>query len=295
VQEDATGSSGLVRRLERYYDTMPRAQADVEDHGPFTLFVSRMPWPLYARPRLGCRDGFGVADVAAVRRRQEELGLPVRFEWTHEAAPSLAEVATRAGLSVERYPLLVLDELAPAASPPGIRVRFLEADDAALALAVAAVDVAFSPRQGNDSTRDDTAQGDTAPDDTALRDELARNLPPGRLALIREHIRAGQQRWAVAEDESGPVAGGSYRPYGDAAELMGIATLRSRRQRGIGSAVTAALAADARRHGVVLVFLSAGSADAARIYERLGFRRVATACAAVPPSGPVQGDDSGSG
>lgn len=279
MHENATrGTSDLVCRLETYYDTMPRTQADVEDHGPFTLFVSRMPWPLYARPRLGHTDSFDVLDVTAVRRRLEELRQPVRFEWTHEAAPSLVEVMTEAGLSVERYPLLVLDELVPAEPPPGVRVRFMEAEDDALAAAVAAVDIGFSPGEGDDLSR---------------RDELARNLPPGRLALIREHIRAGHQRWAVAEDASGPVAGGSYQPCDGVAELMGIATIPSRRQRGIGSAITAALSADALRHGVALVFLSAGSADAARIYERLGFRRVATACAAVLPSGPTASSGDG--
>ena len=43
----------LLARLERYYDEAPRANADTEEHGPFTVFVSRGGWPYYARPRLG--------------------------------------------------------------------------------------------------------------------------------------------------------------------------------------------------------------------------------------------------
>ena len=53
-----------------------------------------------------------------------------------------------------------------------------------------------------------------------------------------------------------------------------------RDQRG---AVTAELAADARRGGADLVLLSAGDDDVARLYGRLGFVRVGTAYIAEPP------------
>jgi hypothetical protein len=43
-----------------------------------------------------------------------------------------------------------------------------------------------------------------------------------------------------------------------------------------------ALVADARSRGVGIIFLSAGDDDIARIYTRLGFRRVATALIAEP-------------
>jgi predicted GNAT family acetyltransferase len=46
--------------------------------------------------------------------------------------------------------------------------------------------------------------------------------------------------------------------------------------------VTAALARRLLDTGTDLVFLSAASEDAARIYLRAGFRRVGTACMAEP-------------
>jgi hypothetical protein len=42
--------------------------------------------------------------------------------------------------------------------------------------------------------------------------------------------------------------------------------------------VTGALVEDAIARGVETVFLSAGSESIARVYGRLGFKRIATAC-----------------
>jgi predicted GNAT family acetyltransferase len=61
---------------------------------------------------------------------------------------------------------------------------------------------------------------------------------------------------------------------------VGVATLPAMRRRGLGAAVTGALVADALEHGARIVFLSAGSGEIARVYGRLGFQRVATACIA---------------
>ena len=61
-----------------------------------------------------------------------------------------------------------------------------------------------------------------------------------------------------------------------------IAVLPRARRRGIGAAVTAALAADATASGVTTVFLSAGSPQVAELYRRVGFVRVGTACVAEP-------------
>ena len=84
-----------------------------------------------------------------------------------------------------------------------------------------------------------------------------------------------------------PVAGGGHSPRGTVTEITGVATLPAYRRRGIGAAVTDALCRDAAGRGVGMVFLSAGSGDVARVYQRVGFARVGTACIAEPaaPSG----------
>ena len=79
----------LLARLERYYDEAPRANADSEEHGPFTIFVSRAGWPYYARPRLGYTDDITPDEVTSVLARLEELGLPSvdRVGARHHAVP----------------------------------------------------------------------------------------------------------------------------------------------------------------------------------------------------------------
>lgn len=55
-------------------------------------------------------------------------------------------------------------------------------------------------------------------------------------------------------------------------------------RQGLALGVTAALVAQALERGARTVFLSAGDEDVARVYGRIGFRRVATALIAEPPA-----------
>ena len=64
--------------------------------------------------------------------------------------------------------------------------------------------------------------------------------------------------------------------------MTGVGTLPSARRRGIGVALTGRLVEDARGRGAAIVFLSAADDDVARLYERLGFRRIGTACFGLP-------------
>ena len=270
--------TATLSRLESYYDLVPRSKTKVEEFDEFTLFVSTGAWPYYARPRLGFTGPFTLAAVGAVRERQRELRVPESFEWVHEVHPDLVDAATRAGLVVEQRPLLVHDLPVDVAPPTGISIRFVAADDPDLARAVAAVDIGFGT-PGSEI-------GSAGPTE---RDEHADSMPKDRLAHFRDQIAGGLLRWAVAEDASGPVGGGSYHPRGDVTELTGISTLPSARRGGIGTAVTAALTADAIANGVTLAFLSAGSLGAARVYEQAGFRLAGTACVAAPPASDAEG------
>ena len=261
----------LLGRIEGYFDSAPRSAADVEQHGAFTLFVSRIPWRFYARPRLDLAEDVGADDVAAVRARQRELGVREAFEWVAETTPSLIGAARGAGLQVLQVPLLALDAAAwtPPPAPPGVGLRMLGADDDALPAAQAVVELAFAR--------------ELSPHTVGVEERELAQARLGDLDFLRERLRSGLTAMAVAESEAdGVLAAGSHQPVGDVTEILAVGTLPVARRRGIGAAVTGRLVEDARERGVEVVFLSAADDDVARIYERLGFRRLGTACFASP-------------
>ncbi|MEU9511244.1 GNAT family N-acetyltransferase [Micromonospora sp. NPDC048169] len=269
----------VLARLERFYDAVPRDGARTEEHGALVLFVrDGAGWPFYARPRPDATEPPTLADVTAVRARQRELGLPEAFEWVHEHQPDLLAVARSAGLGVLEAPLMLLE---PERLPePGtfsdVPVRVLDpgdpgfATDIALRRAVAAVGFANGG----------TARGDAGP---AERDAALAQLDMAALEEEATRVADGRRVSVLAElPEEGAVASGMAMRVDDVAEIAGVATLPSARQRGLGAAVTATLARELLAAGTGLIFLSAGSEDIARVYLRVGFRRVGTACVAEP-------------
>jgi GNAT superfamily N-acetyltransferase len=266
--------AGLLERIEEHFDAAPRAAADVEEHGALTLFVSRIPWRFYGRPRLGLEHDVGADDVTALRARQRELGVREALEWVHETTPSLAGAARAAGLEVLQVPLLALvaESWSPPPAPDGLALRMLTPGDAALPAAQAVVELAFAA--------EGMELGDAGPE---ARDLATPQL--GDLAFLRDRLRQGLTAMAVAEGQDGVLGAGSHQLVAGVAEVMGVGTLPAARRGGVGSAVTGRLVQDARDRGAAIVFLSAASDDVARLYERLGFHRVGTAGFAFPGAG----------
>ena len=258
--------SELLDRLEAYYDLVPRATADIEEVGPFTLFVSRGGWPFYARPRLGLDVDITAADVSMLLERQCARDVPRAVEWVHETTPSLLAAARSAGVNLEECPLLALDTAAlPGAADP--RVRPVPAGDAALPLVVAAIHVGF----GNPGT----ALGAAGPE---ARDARACDTA-GSAARTAQLVRDGLSvLWGAFDPVAGPVGGGSHNPRGEVTEVVGVGVLPWFRRRGLAGALTAGLARDAVARGCTTVFCSAQDEEVAGVYEAVGFRRVGTAC-----------------
>ncbi|SCF22142.1 FR47-like protein [Micromonospora chaiyaphumensis] len=268
----------MLDRLERFYDAVPRDVALAEEHGALVLFVrDGAGWPFYARPRADATEPPTLADVTAVRARQRELGLPEAFEWVHEVTPDLLAVARSAGLSVLEAPLMVLepDRLPDPATLSDVPVRVLDpgdpgfAADVALRRAVAAVGFSHGG----------TGRGDAGP---AERDAAVSRLDVAALEEEAVRIADGRRISVLAETSEGALASGMAMRVDDVAEIAGVATLPAARRRGLGAAVTATLAHRLRAAGTDLIFLSAGSEEIARVYLRVGFRRVGTACIAEP-------------
>ena len=259
----------LLGVIEAYYDAVPRADAVVEEIGPFTLFAkSGAGFSYYARPALGALR-FSKFDVERVCARQRELGIPQAFEWIAETTPPLAAVLEAVGLDVSRHPLMVLDAPGSYQVPLGVEIRLAaESDDFALLRAIA--HVAF----GAPGTRVGSAGVDA-------RDAVVEHDAES-VAFQLHRLRTGRTITAIALVGAEPVGLGSHQPVGGVTEVVGVAVLPVFRRRGIATALTGFLIDDSLKRGMKTVFLSAGDADVARVYERIGFREIATACAAEP-------------
>ena len=254
--------------LEAFYDAVPRRHGTSEDVGPFTLFVGEPGgWPLYARPRLGGSGPCDAAAVGALLDRMRERDVPLAIEWVHETTPELVEAVRAEGsLEIKELPLLVLlDDVAPPEVAADIVLRMLGPKEEGLLVAVSGVqELAFGPPV------------EPAP---GVRQRDAAGRPPSESTLAL--LRSGEARIAVAEHaDHGILAAGRHLPVGDVTEIVGVATLPAEQGARLGSAVTRLLVDDARARGIRTIFLTASSDRVARIYGRLGFRRVATGYAA---------------
>ncbi|WP_372341257.1 GNAT family N-acetyltransferase [Streptomyces sp. CC224E] len=265
-------SNSLRARVEQYYATVPLLFADAEDFGPLRLFVRRQPGapyyggPGHAQPTAEGASAVTAADIARVRSRQRELGVPEAFEWLAEIAPGLRDRIEAAGLPVAERPLMALDPHHPPTQrpvPDGVKLRVLAADDPALPAVLALPRLAFA-EQG-------TAVGSAGRKElSVVADELTKD---GTVTAIRPAIRAGHKTIIAALDPDGtPLAVGHYHPANGTTEIGGIGTLPTARRQGLAAAITTALVNHARDHGVSTVFLAYAEDAVVRIYTRLGFR-----------------------
>jgi GNAT superfamily N-acetyltransferase len=275
-------SADLLERIERGYDAFPRrGGATVEQIGPFELFLPvEGGWPYYARPRLGAGSA-AAADLAAVRARQRAHGVPEALEWVHEITPGLLPVVRAAEVPVLLAPLMVHDPVAAGSTRPG-RLQFVPHGlsirelvpgspdfDEEFAVRTAVAEVGFGNRG--------TAAGNAGP---AERDAAVHPVDPRLLAYVRRRTETGTLAHMVAETDEGIIATGGVQFADGVAEVVGVATLPHGRRRGVGAALSAALCRLARDRGADLIFLSAADDEVARVYAKIGFRRVGTACIA---------------
>ena len=265
--------SSLLVVADAYLDSAPRPDSEVVETGAFSLFVSRTPWSYYARPARSHPQPVTVADIEGLAAACDEHDVRLEIEWVDEVHPELAEVAMGFGLTVNSYALMTLDADEPLLAPTtDAMVRVVDAGDPALLTGWAVAGISFSAGG--------TGIGSWG---TAERDIGSRDLPLEMVAHLRDRARRRLSVTAVAETEDGVVVSGLYNPVGDIAEVLAVATLPVARRQGFAGAVTAGLVQHARDNGVRRLLLSAESDDVARVYGRLGFRRIGTTCAAERP------------
>ncbi|QIQ05082.1 GNAT family N-acetyltransferase [Streptomyces liangshanensis] len=260
-------------RIDHYLDALPRRVGRAEDFGPLTLFVREDGGsPLQARPTRGWRGRpVTPADVAAVRARQRELGLPESFEWVHESAPDLRAAVEATDLPVTPRPLLVLPENAPTPpladlTPEGVEILTVTPDAPWLPSAVATAHLAFANLG--------THVGEVGPAELPEAEEHHATA----ITLMAMRIREGRTTLVAAVENGIALSSGLLPGVVDGiTEICAVATLPTARRRGLALAVTATLIQESRTRGAHTIFLSATDPQVARIYTRLGFHPTATA------------------
>ena len=255
---------GLLDSIERYFAASPVPDARTVTAGALDVPLGDPAWPYPARPRPGAGP-VTLDDIRAATAMQEAAGVPAALEWIPERAPEVAAAARIAGLSVEELPLLVAVDPVELMLPAGVRLYLVGADDPELPCYQQVAAIAFAHPGG----RADIREG---PLETSSEAHA-------RTAVLRERIAAGRTVMMVAVDHGEPVAVGSHQPVdvdgSEVSEIVGVATLPRLRGRGLGAGMASALVAHARETAD-MVFLAAGDDDVARVYERVGFARLAT-------------------
>lgn len=269
---------GLLDCIERYHAAAPLPDARITAAGALDVPIGDPAWPYPARPRTGAGP-VSVQDVRAALDLQAGAGLPAALEWVPELSPEVAAAARAAGLTVEEMPLLVAVDPVELLLPAEVRLYLVGGDDPELPRYQRLVEVAFAHPGGPAEV------GERAVDLAADVDdpEVA-----ARTAVLRERIAAGRTVMMVAKEHGEPVAVGSHQPVDvdgtEVSEVVGVATLPRLRARGLGAGLASALVAHARETADI-VFLVAGDDDVARVYERVGFARLAsTAVADLRPA-----------
>ena len=254
--------NGVHRRLsaiDAFLDAGPRG--DRADRGDRAVHAVRLARPVAVLRAAAARRSSTRSppdDVGAVRARQRELELPETFQWVHETAPTLRAAMTLPVISV---PLLVLEE-PPAGRAPGAPARRRRPRAAGRPGGRAGrlrrarhrarrrgPPSATPPSLAVDARR--PSAGGSAPGRASPRSPRRRRPGRGRHAAPAGRRRRDRRRRHAARRAAARARRGDHRPR---------------------SSLTRWRAASRRSS------CRPSDDDVARVYERLGFRRAATAC-----------------
>jgi GNAT superfamily N-acetyltransferase len=239
----------VIERMQQFLRASAANGREVVASPPFTAYVhpaDALKFFSYAVP-----DGDVVPTQDEIERVRQVFRvrerLP-RLEWIEEHAPRVAPELERAGMLEElRTPLMVCDETSlidTALDVPGLTIRPLAVDDLREATNLQRLAFGEEPLSPDEQPSDPRARGGGG---------------------------------VIARSGSEAVAAGVWTKVIDGvSEPAGIATAEAWRRRGLGGAVTAALARQAFAAGASLCVLSPGGETSLRVYERAGFRRIAT-------------------
>jgi len=98
-----------------------------------------------------------------------------------------------------------------------------------------------------------------------------RPIPP--IEQLRQDLASSTSVYLLAWVDGEAAGTGISHALNRVGEIVGVVTRSDKRRRGIAATVTSELVAGLFESGGDFVFLDAANAGAARVYERLGFRR----------------------
>ncbi|MBT3268453.1 GNAT family N-acetyltransferase [Candidatus Poribacteria bacterium] len=246
-----------ISRLQAYLRHSAGAQYETVHAPGLTMFfhaTDDMRYLNYAIPDADWGASLE-ASLPALRREFEARSRLPRFEFVEEYAPALTQTLAANGYREEyRGPSMVCvpGTLVAASEVAGLTIERVDAHATEETLR----ELVCTQRQGfGGPETSEPNEGDMAYLRTALQTSCA---------------------FLARLDAQAVGAGTLTPPHAGLSELGGVATLEPYRRRGIATAVTAAAAAYAFESGLEAVCLSAGDAGSTRVYERAGFRVIAT-------------------
>jgi GNAT superfamily N-acetyltransferase len=254
----------LIDRLQRAMRETAREQYEAQPIPPFTAFFHPRDLLIYLNYAIPDEPVGGdlSAPIAALRAAYRARGRRTRLEFIEEFAPRLAPSLRAAGLTEEaRQPLMGCSPESWHAAPEVTRLRIVMLDgDAPL----------------------DAVKEHLATNERGFDPRASGSFSDGDAERFRHGLARGRAFTAYLGDE--PAGTGMFNPPRDGlAELVGITTLEPLRRRGVATAITARMAREAFALGAELAFLTAADEAASRVYERVGFRRLATMLAYSEP------------
>lgn len=246
----------LIDRLQTYLRESARQRYDAFPVPLFTIFVhpsSDFSYVNYAIPDQPTRDDLDAA-LDALRATFVQHKRQPRFEFIQEFAPDLEAALVTHGFVEESRTLFMIctpDTYRDAPAVQGLHITPLRA-----AAPVDLRDFITVQRQSFSSDP----------------------VPPVTETDVVEFVRTLDTSPSFLARIDGQAAGvGSLTtPIDRLTEIVGIGTRPAFRRRGIAAAITAEALRTAFAQGVEIACLSAADANAGRVYERVGFRPLAT-------------------
>jgi RimJ/RimL family protein N-acetyltransferase len=185
-----------------------------------------------------------LAAVGGLRTLFQDRGRRLRFEYNEGLWPDLEPILREAGLQLEvREPLMaVTPETRRPAEAQEVSVR----------------------RLGPDQDEADLAAFLT------IRSQAA-NPPPAEVARLREALRAGRGRYALASLGGVPAGTAVMHVIDGVGEVVGVVTVPELRGRGVAAAAAGFLVEGLFAEGGRMAWLDAIDERAQRVYQRIGF------------------------